>query len=158
MKIRYAAITAALLVALTGCASTPEQVTSDSEVSEESVAGETIEAAPLTVTQPPAPEIDPAEEMQSKWYGRFGKTLQSFGYEFPLIGDSLPVGQYICDQSRAEVAPEDIAAVQGLPEAHQDANTQVVNFTLNNDVALTDAAIAAGETLPDYCGVLFPAS
>ncbi len=163
MKRASIAAVALLALALTGCAGTTEP---DADEAQESAPAAqnaestpepmpTAEAGPMTVA--PTEATDPTKDaLQSKWYGQFGKTMQSYGYEFPLIEDSLPVGQYICDQSRAGVAPESIVAVQGLPEAHAYANTQVVNFTLNNGTALTAAQIEAGESLPDYCGILFP--
>lgn len=166
MKLRCVALSAVLLLALTGCTGTPETAPSEPGTNAQSTPVETVEAeatseqvegAPMTVESIEA-TAPTRQELQSTWYSRFGKTLESYGYEFPFINDSLPVGQYICDQSRAGVAPEDIAAVQGLREDHEYANTQVVDLTLNNGYALSEEEMAAGVTLPDYCGVLFPAA
>lgn len=167
------AVTGLLLVALTGCTGGAESAGDESLAPTASEPATLEESAAPLVTEPPQPtqeeaaplEVESPEwkpptknELQSTWYGQFGKTLQLAGLEFPLLADALSVGQYVCDKSRAGISPADILAIQGLPAGSEYVNTEVVNMTLMNGYALTPYQVERGETLPDYCGTLFPAA
>lgn len=168
MKRASIALTALVLVALTGCAGTVETAPSEPvEVVEsapvETVAPDvteeptpTVEPGPMTVTPPPVPDIDPVEEMQGEWWQFVGESMSNKGYGYPELVDARALGQYICDQARAGVAPEDIHAFDGLKPGDEIVNTWIVGYTLMDNYSLSESQIAAGETLPDHCGVLFP--
>lgn len=159
------ALTALAALVLTGCAGTAEPAADGAQETPQATVSETptpepeptVESKPMVVEDtgwvPPT-----KDELQSVWYGKFGNAVQAAGFEFPYLEDSLPVGQYICDQYRAGAAPESIVAIEGLSEANAYINTQVVDYTLMNGYELTTEQTERGEQLPDYCGVLFPAS
>jgi len=161
---RTALLTALLTLTLTGCAETPETTPSEPPAPSPSATVETtepvdtpetaepVEAAPFKADLkiPGEPTFD---ELRERWRGFVLKAIarNEAGY-FEKPSDADPIGQYICNESRAGVSPENIEAIQNLPEGYEFVNTEIVDWTLMNGYAPT----MPDEALPDFCGIVFP--
>lgn len=168
-KRTAAVLTAVLMLTLTGCAVAPESEQIAPQAPTESSAAETpeptasdepddlepVESAPVEVTPLEMPDPQSKQALQSQWYGVIGKTLQLADYPYPLIDDVLPAGQYICDQYRLGVLPEEIKAFSGLREEDASVNEWIVQYTVM-DPNYNWAPPAEGEQHPQFCAVLFP--
>lgn len=169
MKTRIAAAVAVVLLAvtLTGCGedTTPAADAQSRSFMQQSKTDATpapVEAEPTPTAAPaapfvadvPTPTAPTVDETLSKWRTFVLKTIamNDAGY-FQKPSDADPIGQYICNEHRAGAAPENIVAIQNLPEGREHVNSDIVNWTLMHGYSKT----TPDEVLPDFCGTVFVA-
>ena len=112
---KYGGLLLIAVLALTGCATTPQP---DAESKSQAVEKEAPAEAEATEAPPVLVAEEPANDVEAQFYTA---TKRIPGLENVAFEDALEVGEYVCAQLDSGVSPLDITAVQNTePQNNRD--------------------------------------